>query len=1187
MFLKAMELFGFKSFAEKVIINFSGGISAIIGPNGCGKSNIVDAVRWALGEQSAKTLRGGRMEDIIFSGSEKRKPLNFAEVTLVFGDVNKALSIDYDELSITRRIYRSGESEYLINKASCRLKDVAELFMDTGIGKEVYSIVGQNRVEEIIFAKPEERRELIEEAAGILKYKHRKKEARKRLEDMRGNLQRITDLIFEMENQIKPLKGQAEIARQYKKLKDEIKDNEKQIISHRININENMIKKETAKLTSLRDESFKDINLLHAVSAKVDEVLKEIDRLNSEKIILERTLNGFMREKEQLEGKKTLAEERERNIREQMESNANSIKDLQRRFAEIKELQKNIDENLKTREIIIEDLIKLIEELKQKDYRYKNDDSLLLIERIRDEYTAAVAESKVLESDLLSRKNELDDITMQIESRKSQIAEEEKKLGNCEVKGAELEEQRTAKEGHLKGLGIEIENHSLMLQKISADLKSLKEEDLSLKEKLHSAENKRWLLKKLEKETNSLQSGSAELLREENLIKGIVCSFFSVVNVPLEYRPAIETALGEKYFGIIASDSDAALEAINYLNDKGKGRASIFPLSLMEKIKKKGIINNDIDTEKFKEIPGFIQSAFSLVKADSPYGFIAEIILKNIFVCEDLSSALIVAEAADYEVCVVTIQGETVYPNGIIRGGKSGKDMLSHWNREEEMKELEAVTADYKNELNIIENDLRKLGLREKELSQKEKELINLERQLSSGLDLITRDFFLNEKEKEHLEKGISELKMLEESGRKKKAEKERALMEAKEKTEKSVTDRNLLAQRLNELKEKNEHLLKDKEANREQINREKISLNITREQISAIKNQKEQFEAEISSIETSVSRLQEKNKELDKQLFEVFEDKKTELTRTEMLASKTSEVSLAYERVEAKYFDFEVKRTGLEKEIQDLKNKRNRSEKQEHRLDISITRLTAEKEHQTELFSDKFGYLPVPGDVSADFDEAAFSDKIEALKKEAYNMGHVRVGAIDELERLTDRVNFLREQEEDLNNGEKSLIGILEEIDNRIKEQFIEAAEEIKANFSESFLDIFGGGKAMIRFTDEDKILESGIEIDVQPPGKNLKNISLLSSGEKALTAIAFIFAIFKYKPAPFYFLDEIESSLDDSNLTRFIEYLEKGAFDSQFILITHRRKTMEKAGLVYGVTMPESGVSKIISIKLDKKAS
>ena len=827
----------------------------------------------------------------------------------------------------------------------------------------------------------------------------------------------------------------------------------------------------------------------------------------------------------------------------------------------------------------------VIEELKKKEDSLNNDDSLQLTERIQNELTAATADCKVLESGLESLQKEMGVINDNIRRYEAQLTDEKRKQQNIDLKSEDLKNNKESKEKKLKELEAEVEKHDLILQKTFDNIKILQEKRVSVNEKFHSNKNKLWLLEKLKGEKDPLKSGSDELLKKDNQLEGIICSFFSVIDVPERFLSAVETALGEKYFGIIANDNKAAVLALNHLKDKEKGRTTIFPVESMKIIKDKN--DAKINDSVLKDIPGYIDRALNLVKVDSSYHFIAKKFLGNVFICEDLSSAIKVAEAAGYGIYAVTLQGEAVYPSGIIRGGKESKDRLAHWNREKEIKEIEPIVESYKKEQEKLDEDLARLNSGEKEEKKKHGDLKKNEELLKKELDLIIRDIYLSEKEREHIEKGLSDLFLLKKKAAKDLEEKELSLSELKEEAEMSKSHKDLLSGKLKALKEKNYHLLKEKENIIEEINLQQNELNILKEQVTNINNQNKQLHEELHDINKSVSGIEKRNLEIRENLNQVIDAKKEKIAEIEKLAGESRENTVDFERVKALQLEAIAQSTELEKEEQDIKNRRNRLERSEHRLELDITRLKAEKKHQIDLFNDKFGEIPPSWEVVADFDEAKIIEKIEKLKEEADNMGHVRVGAIDELERLNDRVSFLKEQEEDLKKGEKSLIEILEEIDARIKEQFLVAAEEIKKNFAESFLEIFGGGQAIIRFTDEEKLLESGIDIDVQPPGKNLKNITLLSSGEKALTAIALVFAIFKYKPAPFYFLDEIESSLDDSNLTRFLDFLEKGAFNSQFILITHRRKTMEKAGIVYGVTMPESGVSKIVSIKLDKKAS
>ncbi len=1177
MLLRKMTIYGFKSFAEKTTFDFSQKMTAIIGPNGCGKSNVIDAVRWVLGEQSVKTLRGGKMEDVIFSGCEKRKPLNFAEVSLFFDDVQQNLNFDYKEIQVTRRLYRSGESEYYINKSSCRLKDIHELFMDTGVGKEVYSIVGQNRVEEIVSAKPEERRELLEEAAGVLKYKTRKKEAWRRLEEMRANAQRVGDLIYELENQLGPVEKQAEVARQYQSLKKELREKEKLILSHRLHLQKDSLDQIYSKLSEVDREKLETSAQITQTDNTLEELKNEEQDLSEQKKNLEKKLNSFEYEKEQRESKINLLTEKINNIKRQQEDRSQKIRDLKSRKEVLKDELHNCQQKISESEDKLTETGQEISRLKDKKENIQNEDSLVNLENMQEELTAAISHQEVLASNLQEIEKQAQELEEKIARRKNESWKQEDKLEELENRIEDLKKQKEEKQNSLHKLEGEKRDNGSALQEIALKKEEINEKLNSVKEKLSSENNRLWLLKKMDYEKSSMEKGAESLLNNKENLSGLLSSLFTVIKASPEIKPALEAALGEKFFGVVAADENSAARAVEYLHQNQSGWANIIPISTY----RENLKPDQKELSNIGNYPGVRGTAFDLVEVHESYEDLVRALLANVVVAEDLEFALKIARKFNYSIYAVTLKGEAVYPGGIIRGGED--EATRRWDVEAEIQQLEAKVEELQSEKKQLEIELGNKAKQEKELKDKDKNMQKQLGRIQGEMREVTQEISLQEKEREHAEENLDKLN---ESIEDFVAEK-KELLHMKDKRSKELVEaksnRSELENNLEKQREKYKHLLEEKNELSNLLSRQQIEYNKLDHEITNLREKVDKANREMEDINEKVEVLNKEWENANETLQELEEEKEKLQNNIEELAAENKEVSMSYEEIKKIFTEKQAEITEVEKNIQRLKNKLNRTEKKEHQLELERTRMQTEEEHHLSVFKEKFGEDFIPEEAPPDVNEDELENIIKEIQEKIDYLGPVRLGAIEEMERIQERLSFLCSQQEDLESGEYSLQQILSEIDERIKTQFQEALSEIAANFQETFYELFGGGEALLKLSDEEQVLDSGIDIIVQPPGKKLKNISLLSAGEKALTAIALLFAIFEFKPAPFYFLDEIESSLDDNNLIKFNEFMEKAAVKSQFILVTHRRRTMENADIVYGVTMPESGVSRLVSVKLD----
>ena len=978
MYLKEIKAVGFKSFAEKINIEFNNGISGIVGPNGSGKSNVVDAVRWVLGEQSVKQLRGeGAMSDVIFSGSKSRKGANFASVTLVFNNTDRYLNIDFDEVAIKRTIYKSGENEYSINNEKSRLKDILDLFMDTGASKESFNIISQGDVGNILSGKPEDRRGIFEEAAGVLKYKKRKDEALRKLSKTHDNMTRINDIIDELSTSIEPLKKQSEDAKIYLSKKEELKNKEIALVAHDIENYNYDYKYSKERVEILTDSIAKMLSTSSKEQALIESLKNNINNLNNELYKKQQELIEVSSKVERLSGEKDL-------IKERSKYNSDDVK-----------LHDNI---INLKEQLLDVCTKL--EVLEKEINEENANGLVISQKLQD------------------------------------INEKIEKIS-------------IEKEDNLKKLNLKVRNKAELTHK------------------------KEVLINSIENNSN-LPYGVKNVLNNPVLI-GIHDVIGNLFETEEKYSTAIDMALLNASSHIVCDNEQAAKDAIRYLKENNLGRATFLPINVIKP--------RSMDSEtynKAKSVDGFIDIVSNLIKFDLKYKDIMLYLLGNIIVCDNIDSANKVSKVINNRCKVVTLTGEIVNVGGSITGGALKKSSIisDKYELENVIKEIDKV----QNDINEIENVLNEIDEKYSNLDDKKKSI----------------------------------------------------LIEIQTKSE----------------------LIKEKKNKKEELNLTKAS-----------------FELELSNNENVVNNVI--NREEDKILEEYYE---------------------AVKEKDNLILDIEKVRKKLENEKDDLVNneslvKNNNSEfnklqaeLKEH--EIKISRLDVKLDNLLNILSEDYSitYEKAKENYVLDDDEETIRTIVSKLKNEIKSLGNVNLGSIEEYDRLNERYEFLSKQKEDLISAENVLLEIINEMDEVMKERFEETFNKVKIEFSEIFKKLFGGGNAELRLTNPNDMLETGIDIVALPPGKKLQHISLLSGGEKTLTAIALLFAILKTRPVPFCILDEVEAALDEVNVDNFGKFLLEFRGDTQFIIITHKKKTMEYADVLYGITMQESGVSKLVSVKLEE---
>ena len=1182
MYLKRLELQGFKSFADKTVLEFMPGITTVIGPNGSGKSNISDSIRWVLGEQSMKSLRGSKSEDIIFAGTQNRKSLGFAEASIVIDNTDGKLPIEYSEVTVTRRIYRNGESGYYINKTPCRLKDVLELFMDTGIGKDGYSIIGQGKIDEILSNKSEDRRAIFEEAAGIVKYRVRKAESEKKLEQTKLNLLRINDILAEIEANIEPLKKQSEKAKKFLDLREELKGIEIGLFLFNIDNYKQKLVEITKDMdifvTQQQDEETKMQemqNLKEELKTKIDEITEKI----------EETQNlGFetSKKQEQINSDINLANERISNNKENYERYLKEIEEVKNR---VKELEEEKTQRLEKKLNLSSNREKFAKELEEKEKELEEISKKLSSEEIKIE-----EQKKKVENNVDSKYEKATQINTQ-EVNYENLEKREKVVKN-EISDtiSELDQKRLEKDEISKTF-YEIEakrnEASKKLEAINekreasiAKSKEYQDKINTLSTELRIKDSKLKFLNDMEKEKEGYIRSVKSLLldcdKDASLKKGMHGVLANILTVPKEYETAIETVLGQTLQNIVTDTEEDAKKLIEHLRKNNLGRASFLPIASVKGKRVDKLIKNNLS--------GVIGIAADLVKVDKKYEEIILNLLGKTVIVDNMETAIILARQNKYSFRIVTLKGDVINPSGAITGGSTTVKTNNIIGRTSQIQELE--------------KDIKKLNKKIEELEQQKEEYEKSQEDVIEevmGLEHIMQDteiVYATEKQKVvSIEENITKLenklanlrKELSQIGEDKKNNKEEAekLQQEIEVLEKENEE---LQKEITAFSDKNKDTQKYIDDLNFDITNLKISVSSFDESNSSIDEIVARIEQDIQNNKTSIEnkkqlreKIVEDNKNLEEEILKLNEQieqmkqevstsgEKVEELKQERI-SKNEELAKAEEEITSKF-----------KIIEDLKAQITKQEVKKSKIEYELEQII------NKMWED---YEITPNNVAEEYKKpdnvAETTKRVKHLRDEIRNLGSINVDSIEEYKQTKERYDFMCEQRLDLEDSSSKLKKVIQDMTKMMKEQFEKQFKVINKNFGEVFSELFGGGKAELKLTDEENILECGIDIEAQPPGKKLQNMTLLSGGEKAFTAIALLFAILKINPAPFCVLDEIEAALDDVNVYRFAEYLKKFTQTTQFLVITHRKGTMEAADTVYGITMEENGISKLLSMKL-----
>lgn len=1177
MYLKRIDVQGFKSFANKLVFEFDNGITGIVGPNGSGKSNIADAVRWVLGEQSAKQLRGARMEDIIFAGTETRKPVSFAAVSLTIDNADHQLDIDYDEVTVTRRVFRSGESEYLLNGNNCRLKDINELFYDTGIGKEGYSIIGQGQIDKILSGKPEERRELFDEAAGIVKYKKRKAAAVKNLESENNNLVRINDILAELEKQVGPLAKQSEKAKEYLRLRDILKKYEVNLFLIEHEANKKSIAEVEAKLGIVNhdiDETRVEFEKIKSVydekNADIEAISNKIDELNAEnsqaEIDKNKLVNHIELLKEQIKSANSNDEhlaERIKAIEDQIaERTEEKSKLLKQKFAMTNDLD---DARMKHQESenevsrLTDESNNLQEEIdRRKQVTYDNLNQIGLIRTNMQRYQTMLEQIGIRKAELNSR---LINFKTDESRFDSTISEQQKELDEINHGIDRINEEiykKTARRNDIR------EHIKLNEQKLT----DAKEQAMRASSRLESLKN---IAERYDGYGNSIR----KVMEAKDSNPGIVGVVADIVKSEKKYEVAIETALGGTIQNIVTEDEKTAKEMIQYLKENRYGRATFLPLNNVSGRAPK----EDLSREK-----GFIGYASELVDNDSKYDNLVSYLLGRCVVADNIDNAIALNRKYRQSLKIVTLEGELLNPGGSMTGGafKNSSNLLG---RKREIEELEEIIAKTKAAVTSIQEKtdtekaesaklLEEVNALNEEL-QAEKLKLNTAKmkfdQLETRQNEVKDRYNSNKREAEDIEKQIQEINESLSSLKYELAQIEQdndeATVEIEQMTERmeavkiELVDRQRIATETNIEYSK---ITQESTFIEESIKRALRDIDRYRESIDMLLDNKEDSAKEIETKNSEIEQITDTIKLAEEKISAIIEEVATLKNRKEELNTSIKS-----------FFD---SREACQEKLVNLEKEQFRLVQQKEKYESAME---GRMDYMWESYEITLNQAAQMRDESIN-DEKEIKQTVTETKGNIKKLGDVNVNAIEEYKEVAERYEFLKKQHDDLIIATEKLVDVIKELDTGMRNKFTEKFEEIKVEFDKVFKQLFGGGKGTIEIDEEMDILEANISIISQPPGKKLQNMMQLSGGEKALTAICLLFAIQNLKPSPFCLLDEIEAALDDSNVDRYAKYLHNLTKNTQFIVITHRRGTMAAADRLYGITMQEKGVSTLVSVDL-----
>ena len=1183
MILKSLELQGFKTFPDKTTLSFEKGITSVVGPNGSGKSNISDAMRWVLGEQSVRTLRCSKMEDVIFGGTPQRKAQGFAEVTLTIDNADRRLQFDHDTVAITRRYYRSGESEYLINKTTVRLKDINELFMDTGLGRDGYSIIGQGKIDSIVAARSEDRREIFEEASGISRYRYRKEESERRLGKAEENLVRLRDILSELEDRVEPLRIQAEKAEQFIAFDEEKKGLEIGIWLETLERSGRVLREHEEKIALARAQHREIEEELEAIAARIEANFRETNECTGRMDEARSEAAGLDEQAVRTEGEIDLLNndiahngQDVKRLEEQIEaarrSGADTDQEIASKQAEIAEKERNIQESR-------EKLISFTERLEE--LRQGADEATRRIEQAAvelAEWNASLSEERIRLSSAQSsmaeirlRAGAVDESVRQAKEKEEAARKEAAELGEML---ADTENAIAARENAVKGYELRLDGRRKKAQAAKEELDKL---TLDANEQLRRAR----LLEDLERNLEGFAQSVKAVMKEagRGMLSGVCGPVTKLLKTPREYAVALETALGAAMQNIVVETEQDAKNAIQLLKQRDLGRATFLPLTTIR--------GNVLDQREMEELPGFVGVASQLCSCEEKYGGVRDSLLGRVAVAEDLDSAVAIAKRTKYRFRIVSLDGQVVNAGGSLTGGSKARNsgLLSRASEIERIREKAAALQRKAEQAAQAQKDRQtELASCEAELDAAKGELASFQEEriklvsecarVSRELESIRQDAADLERERSDSAGRLRELEAAEQSSQEKIAGLESRVEQAAGESKKLTGSRE------------------------EQMARcEDISRTIQEIRLGEFSAQKDR-----DTLAAAVEELEARKRDSSGMEEKLREEIGALRTKTEDLQARIGERKAQAEALRAQagekrqsVQEAAQRRTALEKEAGELRVKEREAGGRRENVGHEVARLqerseNLQKEYDTiitRLWEDYELTRREAEEVGAKIEDLpAAQRRLAELKNRIKALGAVNVGAVVEYQEVSERYGFLKKQVEDVEKSKAELTELIGDLTKHMREQFVERFAQINQNFGVIFRELFGGGAAELSFTDDSDVLHSGIEIKVHPPGKIVTHIESLSGGEKALVAISIYFAIMRVNPPPFCVLDEIEAALDDVNVTRYAQYLRRMSGNSQFITITHRRGTMEGSDMLYGVTMQDQGISKLLALKTEEAA-
>lgn len=1187
MYLKRLELKGFKSFADRTVFTFVPGITAIVGPNGSGKSNVTDAMRWVLGEQSAKTLRGAKMEDVIFAGSATRKPIGFCEVAITFDNSEQRLPYDYSEVTVTRRVYRSGESHYLLNHQPCRRKDIQELFLDTGIGKEAYSVIGQGRIDEILSTKSEDRRAIFEEAAGIVKYKMRKQEASKKLEQTEQNVARIRDLLYELNAQIEPLQQQAEKAKQYKSWQQELAEYEMALYVHKIGTLHQEWQETSKLVEKLTDQQVSEATALAKLQGQLESERQAFLQLEEQWERWQAALIRASEAVEKVEGQQRLLQERLNHQQEQQARYQQQFEQTQSELAALMQERQQVFEKIGAREAACDEAEQQLQELLHRLASLTNQDELQLAEW-EESYQQGERQRLLLEQERRHLQEQQKSLQEEVEQTAQQLASWQAEQSALEEELAQTEKQQKAMSSQLeKWMQADHELEIRLLEQQKAEQQQLQawqqsqQQVTRLRSRLES-------LQELQASHEGFFTGVKAALQARDRgihsLQGIRGAVAELIHVDTAWEVAIETALGNALQHLVVEDEETGRSAIQYLKAKRLGRATFLP---MDVIKGRQITAEEL--QGVRQQTGFVGLASQLVETEPDYRSIIDHLLGRVIVTQNLEQANSLARQLRYRYRVVTVEGDVVNPGGSMSGGSRQQNRPQLLGRQRQWKELEQQVA----------------RLSEQEQDRKEKWRASQAQQahLKEEQDQLRQQCA---QQRERLQ-GVQD----------KRREKQMAVTHLQEQQKRLRAQQQQQSEQQARLKDRQQQLQQQLEQMAKHLQELQQKIDLGRGQVAAQSETKASYQAELTEakvrlakckqdvehhkqllarLDEQVSRLQGQKEEAKVQTMAVAEKQQQEEQQLQTIAEELkqnlaakTEVTQQLQAVKIERQQLLEKREQQEAAVREAEKRVNEVQATLHQEEVRANRLDVELNHYLQKLAEEYeiSYERAAEQVKDSHEPASLERQVRSLKQKINQLGEVNLGAIEEYDRLQERLQFLQAQETDLLEAKKRLYELIQQIEEEMGERFSKAFSFIREAFQEVFVQMFGGGRADLTLAEPDNLLTTGIDIVAQPPGKRLQKLSLLSGGERSLTAIALLFAVLRMKPVPFCVLDEVDAALDEVNLSRFTRYMRQIAAETQFILITHRKRTMEGADVLYGITMQESGVSARVAVEMKELAS